>query len=156
MNTFIKKQLDELAGGDAFSSGGDRNVTSNSEIETGPVQKPFNDNSEYEKGLPVTTDKVTSTMRAKLPWWTRAYSSAPIVRMEENKKTIVTKKSVEEKIEDLVKKSKLSDVTDKNYSPKFGKIIDSIKDTDLTDSQIEELSKIISDKKNETNKKQKL
>lgn len=156
MNTFIKKQLDELAGGDAFSSGGDRNVTSNSEIETGPVQKPFNDNSEYEKGLPVTTDKVTSTMRAKLPWWTHAYSSTPIVRMEENKKTIVTKKSVEEKIEDLVKKSKLSDVTDKNYSPKFGKIIDSIKDTDLTDSQIEELSKIISDKKNETNKKQKL
>jgi hypothetical protein len=40
-----KKQLDELVGGDIFSDGGDRNQVKDKEIETGPVDKPFNDSS---------------------------------------------------------------------------------------------------------------
>jgi predicted MPP superfamily phosphohydrolase len=58
------------------------------------------------------------------------------------------KKTVEEKIGDLVKRSKTSDVTDKNYNPKVAKLIDTINDVDLSDAQLEELSKAILDKKN--------
>ena len=47
MATFKKKQLDELVGGDYNSNGGDRNVTNNSEIETGPVQKDFKDSDRH-------------------------------------------------------------------------------------------------------------
>ena len=50
MATFKKKDLNELVGGDVFAGGNDRNVTNNSEIETGPVQKPYDDDSDYEKG----------------------------------------------------------------------------------------------------------
>jgi hypothetical protein len=39
----------------------------------------------------------------------------------------IKKKKMEERVEDLVKKSKSSDVTEKNYNPKVGKIIDMIK-----------------------------
>ena len=52
-----KKQLDELVGGDIFSDGGDRNQIKDKEIETGPVDKPFNDYSDYQKGKSTTTDK---------------------------------------------------------------------------------------------------
>lgn len=160
MNTFIKKHLDELAGGDAFSSGGDRNVTNNSEIETGPIQKPFNDKSEYEKGEPTTTDKVTSRYRQDIPWFA-VYSfgaKRPGIPLNEkqNNSTIIKKKNVEEKIEDLVKKSKSSDLTDKNYNPKLAKIIDNINDVDLTPEQIEDLCKAIEAKKQEANKPKKL
>jgi len=43
MATFKKKELNELVGGDMTSSGGDRNANSNSEIETGPVAKKWDD-----------------------------------------------------------------------------------------------------------------
>lgn len=69
--------------------------------------------------------------------------------MAENK-TITTKNAVEEKIEDLVKKSKDSDVTEKNYNPKVAKIIDTIQDSVLNDKQLEDLSKAIEAKKNNT------
>ena len=57
-------------------------------------------------------------------------------------------KAVEEKIEDLVKKSKDSDVTGKDYNPKVSKIIDTLTDIDLTEKQLEDLEKAIQDKKN--------
>ena len=47
MATFKKKNLNELVGGDINSYGGDRNPVSNSEIETGPVTKPYDDASDY-------------------------------------------------------------------------------------------------------------
>lgn len=159
MNTFIKKRLDELAGGDLFSGGGDRNVTNNSEIETGPIQKSFNDHSEYEKGEPVTTDKVTSHYRQDIPWFAvYSFGSRRLggtINEKENK-SVITKKAVEEKIDDLVKKSKSSDLTDKNFNPKIAKIIDNINDTDFNEEQIEELKKIIDSKKNDINKPKKL
>ena len=72
--------------------------------------------------------------------------------LKESKKNIITKKSVEEKIEDLVKKSKSSDVTQKGYNPKVGKLIDTINDVELTDAQLEELSNAILNKKNNPSK----
>ena len=162
MTTFKKKDLNEpvleLVGGDIFAGGGDRNVVSNSEIETGPVEKPYNDTSDYEKGQSTTTDKVFGRYRQNIPWFA-VYSfggtrSGGGIKTFESK--ITTKKSVEEKIEDLVKKSKDSDVTDKNYNPKVSKLIDTIKDIELSDKQLEDLSKAILDKKNNTSTLKKL
>jgi|APIni6443716594_1056825.scaffolds.fasta_scaffold957903_1 hypothetical protein len=158
MATFKKKQLDESVGGDIFADGSDRNVTNNSEIETGPVEKPYNDNSDYEKGMATTTDKVFGRYRQNIPWFA-VYSfggfrgSGLPISEDDKKKTIIKKKAVEEKIEDLVKKSKNSDVTDKNYNPKLAKMIDTINDVDLTDAQIEDLKKALEAKKNENKPK---
>lgn len=53
------KDINELVNSDGSAIEGDRNVTNNSEIETGPIQKPFNDNSDYEKGMSTTTDRAS-------------------------------------------------------------------------------------------------
>jgi hypothetical protein len=163
MATFKKKDLNELVGGDFSSAGGDRNVTNNSEIETGPVQKPYNDTSDYEKGTPTTSDKVFGRYRQNIPWFA-VYSFggtrtgrglATQVGVGENK-TVMKKNAVEEKIEDLVKKSKDSDVTEKGYNPKVSKLIDTIEDCDLTDQQLDALSKAILNKKNNQSSTKKL
>lgn len=155
MATFKKKDLNELVGGDFSSGGGDRNVVSNSEIETGPVQKPYNDTSDYEKGTSTTSDRVFGRYRQNIPWFA-VYSFggtrtgrglATQVGLNE-KTTIITKKAVEEKIEDLVKKSKDSDVTDKNYNSKVSKLIDTIEDGDFTKDQILSIARALSDKTN--------
>jgi hypothetical protein len=157
MATFKKKQLDELVGGDVFAGGNDRNVTNNSEIETGPVDKPYNDNSDYEKGMATTTDRVFGRYRQDIPWFavysfggSRTSGVPNNYGLTENEKqsVILKKKTVEEKIEDLVKKSKNTDLTDKNYNPKVGKILDTINDIDLSEEQIEELKKALESKKN--------
>ena len=158
MATFKKKQLDESVGGDIFADGSDRNVTGDSEIETGPVQKPYDDNSDYEKGMATTTDKVFGRYRQDIPWFAvygfGGFRGSGLPISEDDKKTtIIKKKAVEEKIEDLVKKSKNSDVTDKNYNPKLAKMIDTINDVDLTDAQIEDLKKALEAKKNENKPK---
>jgi hypothetical protein len=155
MDDMIKKQLSELVGGDVFSGGNDRNVTNDSEIETGPVQKPYNNDSDYEKGFPTTTDKVVDRYRQDIPWFAvYSFGQSNSGRLasnyglnEENKTVVLKKKQVEEKIEDLVKKSKISDVTDKNYNPKIDKLIDSITDLDLNDDQIEKIKNVLSTKK---------
>ena len=153
MTTFKKKQLDELVGGDFTSSGGDRNVTNNSEIETGPVEKPNDDNSDYEKGMATTGDRVFGRYRQNIPWF--AVYSYGGTRAAGGIKTFesvtLTKKSVEEKIEDLVKKSKVSDVTEKDYNPKVAKLIDSINDAELTEKQLEDLKKAIQNKQKTKN-----
>jgi hypothetical protein len=160
MATFKKKDLQELVGGDFTSAGGDRNVTNNSEIETGPVQKDFKDDSSFEKGVSTTTDKVFGRYRQNIPWFA-VYSfggsrtgGLPVNYgiNEENKNTIITKKSVEEKIEDLVKKSKSSDINSKDYNPKIEKVLDEISDLDLSEKQIEELLKALEYKKNNPSK----
>lgn len=156
MNTFIKKRIDELAGGDPFSSGGDQTVTNDTEIQTGPVQKSFDDNSEYQKGEPPTTDKVVSHYRQDIPWFAvYAFGARRLGGSITETKTVIKKKAVEEKIEDLVKKSKSSDLTGKDYNPKVSKIIDNINDTDFSEEQIEELKKTLEAKKSE-NKPKKL
>jgi hypothetical protein len=155
MVTFKKKELNELVGGDIGSDGGDRNVTSDTEIETGPVQKPYNDDSDYEKGVSTTTDKVFGRYRQNIPWFA-VYSFGGTrtggVKAFENTE-ITKKKNVEEKIEDLVKKTKPFDVTEKGYNPNISKIIGVLKNADFTDKELEDLSRIISGKKNNSNKK---
>jgi hypothetical protein len=160
MATFKKKQLDELVGGDFNSNGGDRNVTNNSEIETGPVQKDFKDDSSYEKGVSTTTDKVFGRYRQNIPWFA-VYSfggsrtggiSINYGLNEDNKNTVITKKAVEEKIEDLVKKSKSSDLYEKGYNADVDKVIRKIEDLDLSEKEVEELVKALENKKNNPSK----
>jgi hypothetical protein len=153
MKTIKKKDLTELVGGDMNSAGGDKPFNSNTEIETGPVQKPHNDNSDYQKGVATTGDRVFGRYRQNIPWFavysyggTRA--AGGITTFES---VTITKKSVEEKIEDLVKKSKISDVTEKGYNPKVAKLIDSINDAELTEKQLEDLKNALQNKQKTKN-----
>jgi hypothetical protein len=156
MATFKKKDLTELVGGDIFSGGNDRTISNNSEIETGPVEKPYNDDSNYKKGKSTTTDVVFGRYRQNIPWFAvysfggRRAGGSSTTNLGEN--NIVKKQTVEDIIEDLVKKSKDSDVTEKNYNPKVAKLINTINDVELTDAQLEELSKAIISKKNNPKK----
>jgi len=145
----IKKQdIEELVGSDGSMIDGDRNVTSNSEIETGPVQKPWNDDSDYEKGVSTTTDRATR-YRQNIPWFAVYSYRGAGGRIHEK----LTKKQLEEEIkEDLVKKSKRDgEVLDKNYNSKIEKMIDTIEDGDLTKDQLEKIKKIVLDKINKSN-----
>lgn len=151
MDTIKNKQLKELVGGDISGGSNDRNVTNNSEIETGPVQKPFNDNSDYETGVQTTTDKVAGRYRQNIPWFA-VYSYGGASRGLRNniqeKKNILTKQSVEETIDDLVKKRENDGLTDKNHNAKLNKLIDSIDDCDFDESQLEKLKTAILNKIN--------
>lgn len=151
MATFKKKDLNELVGGDFSSAGGDRNVTNNSEIETGPVQKPYDDDSDYEKGVSTTTDKVVGRYRQNIPWFA-VYSyggtrGSGIAKTVSENKTVLKKYAVEEKIEDLVKKSKDSDINPKDFDSKINSITNKIKNSELSKTEIEVLEKLIADLK---------
>jgi len=153
MDIMTKKEfsnkVNELVGGDMFAGGNDRNPTNNSEIETGPVVKTYDDDSDYEKGQATTSDKVFGRYRQNIPWFAvysyggRRSQGGIITFENENKGVVVTKKTVEEKIEDLVKKSKSAEVTSKDYNPKVYKLIDTIEDVELTEKQLEDLKKAI-------------
>jgi len=159
MTTSDDKKVNELVGGDMNSSGGDRNATNDSEIETGPVAKPHNDDSEYEKGVSTTTDKVFGRYRQNIPWFAvYSYGGASgggraRIPMAENKPTkTVTKKSVEEKIDDLVKKTKNTDLTDKNYDAKLDKVLSSIKGSNFSNEQLDKIIDAASNKKDNQTK----
>lgn len=145
----FSNKVNELVGGDMFAGGNDRNPTNNSEIETGPVVKTYDDDSDYEKGQATTSDKVFGRYRQNIPWFAvysyggRRSQGGIITFENENKGVVVTKKTVEEKIEDLVKKSKSAEVTSKDYNPKVYKLIDTIEDVELTEKQLEDLKKAI-------------
>ena len=150
-----KRQLDELVGGDITSSGGDRNVTGDSEIETGPVDKPYNDNSEYEKGLPTTSDRVFGRYRQNIPWFA-VYTfggnrtGLPVFGLSEDNKKL-TKQNIEEIIEDLVKKGKDNDISDKTKD-NFKDLLKTIEKMDLTKIQLEDLLDKLKDKKTNNKK----
>ena len=194
MATFKKKELNEIVGGDFTANGNDRNPITNSEIETGPVDKPFNNTSNYEKGESTTTDKVFGRYRQNIPWFA-VYSFGgsgsgrgitanvdtslddPFVDKdntvgsynvngykdeeneniyEENNSMVIKKKTMEERIEDLVKRTKSNDVTDKDYSPKVDRILDTIQDEDLSEKQLEDLKSAIMDRINNPKQVKKL
>lgn len=143
----------ELVGGDINSGGNDKPFNGNTEIETGPVEKPYNDNSDYEKGQATTGDRVFGRYRQDIPWFA-VYSYGGTRSgggLKAFESVVVTKKSVEEKIEDLVKKSTISDVTEKDYNPKVAKLINSIEDAELTEKQLEDLKKAILNKQKTKN-----
>ena len=152
MKTIKKKELNELVGGDIYSNGNDQPYVGNKEIETGPVQKHYSDDSTYEKGQSTTTDRVFGRYRQNIPWFAvytygGRRSTMGLVTFESEEKVVLNKKNVEEAIEDLVKKTMSSEITDKNYDPKYKKILEFLESTDLSDEQVSELMKKIVSKK---------
>lgn len=144
---YDKNELEEFVDSEGGIIGGDRNVTNNSEIETGPVQKPWNDDSEYKKGMPTTTDRA-SRYRQNIPWFAvYSYRSASGRGMPINEKSkILKKKEIEE---DLVKKSKYDgEVWDKNFNSKTEKLIDTINDVDFNEEQLQKLKDAVLKKLN--------
>lgn len=140
-------KIDEFVDSEGGMIGGDRNVTSNSEIETGPVQKPFNDDSDYEKGVSTTTDRA-ARYKQDIPWFAvYSYNDTSSRGVSESKK-VITKQQLEEEIkEDLVKKSKSDgDVFDKNHDIKIDKVVDLINDTELNDNQLNRLKQAVLNK----------
>lgn len=155
-------------------AGSDRNPSGDSEIETGPTPKTWDDDSDYEKGMPTTTDRAVRYSQ-NIPWFAiysyRSSSgrglpldtSVPPMdagsesdgvaksfdddeTINENKK-VLTKKQIEEEIkEDLVKKSKDKEVWSKDYDAKTQKIIDKIEDEDLSQTQLERIKKAVLDR----------
>lgn len=144
---YDKNELEEFVDSEGGIIGGDRNVTNNSEIETGPVQKPWNDDSEYKKGMSTTTDRA-SRYRQNIPWFAvYSYRSASGRGMPINEKSkILKKKEIEE---DLVKKSKYDgEVWDKNFNSKTEKLIDTINDVDFNEEQLQKLKDAVLKKLN--------
>lgn len=155
MKRISKKQLDELVGGDFTSSGSDINIIGNREIQTGPIEKPYNDDSTYEKGVSTFTDVVFARYRQNIPWFavysfggSRTGGIRINYGLSENKKNVLTKENLEEIIEDLVKRKSIQDVNTKDYNPKIEKVLDEINNMDLSEEQITELLKALEEKKN--------
>ena len=140
-----KFELDEFVDSEGGIISGDRNVSNDSEIETGPVQKPYNDDSDYEKGVSTTSDRA-SRYRQNIPWFAvYSYRSQSGRGLPINEKKVITKKELEE---DLVKKSKNSEVFDKDFDKKTEKFLDVINDVELTDKQLDRIKQAVLSKLN--------
>lgn len=64
-----RDNLEELVNLDGGEIEGDYTQTNDSQIQTGPVNKPFNDISDFIKGLPTTTNKLAQYVNPR-NWWT--------------------------------------------------------------------------------------
>ena len=148
-------KINELVGGDMFAGGNDRNPTNNSEIETGPVVKTYDDDSDYEKGQATTSDRVFGRYRQNIPWFA-VYTfggnrtGLPVFGLSEDNKKL-TKQNIEEIIEDLVKKGKDNDISDKTKD-NFKDLLKTIEKMDLTKKQVEDLLDKLKDKKSDNKK----
>lgn len=143
-----KSEIEELVDSDGGVISGDRNATNDSEIETGPTTKAFNDTSDYEKGVSTTTDRA-SRYAQSIPWFASYYAaSGPRSLAMRESKTKLTKEDLERSLEeDLVKKSKRElDLFDAKFDTKVEKLIDVIEDNDLTIDQLNKIKKIVLDK----------
>jgi hypothetical protein len=141
-----KKEIDEFVDSDGGIIDGDRNTTSDSEIETGPVQKPFNDTTDYEKGVSTTTDRATR-YRQDIPWFATYSTGGAVHRVTESR--VVTKGSIDEMIESLVKKGKDVDIIDKNSNNKLQKVLDIIEDSEFDDNNKALIKKALDSIKND-------
>lgn len=153
MSILKKQEIDELVDPEGGMISGDRNVVNNKEIETGPTPKPWNDNSDYEKGVATTTDRATR-YRQNIPWFAvYSYRSSTGRGLPVNEKKVLTKQQIEEEItEELVKKHKKDrEMLEKNFDGKFEKIVDTISDSSFNKEQLEKIKKIVLDKINEKN-----
>ena len=103
-------KLDELIDMNGSAIEGDFNP-SYADIQTGPVAKSFNDNSDYVKGIATTTDKIARYAQPR-SWWALYYgyggtpyshgnkpvseselSEALVEKKEENEKALLKTKS---------------------------------------------------------------
>jgi hypothetical protein len=138
-------KLDELIDMNGSAIEGDFNP-SYRDIQTGPVAKAFNDNSDYVKGLPTTTDKIAKYAQPR-SWWALYYGyggtpyshgNRPISEAEMSEALVDKKES-----KDIVEKSK-----DLDLEEKLKQIEDLVKKSDLSAKDKEKMLDIIKDSKN--------
>jgi hypothetical protein len=133
--------INELVGGDIYSYSGDKPFNGTAEVETGPVQKAYNDFSDYEKGQSTTTDKVFGRYRQNIPWFAvytygGMRSNVGPITFESK---IIKKRNVEETIDNIVRRKKQNDLSPKDEDKTFKKMLELFDDIDLTDEQIKKL-----------------
>jgi hypothetical protein len=138
-------KLDELIDMNGSAIEGDLNP-SYKDIQTGPVAKSFNDNSDYVKGLPTTTDKMSKYAQPR-SWWALYYGyggtpyshgNRPISEAEMSEALVDKKES-----KDIVEKSK-----DLDLEEKLKRIEDLVNKSDLSAKDKEKMLDIIKDSKN--------
>ena len=138
-------KLDELIDMNGSAIEGDFNP-SYKDIQTGPVAKSFNDNSDYVKGLPTTTDKISRYAQPR-SWWALYYGYGGTPYSHGNRpiseadvaEALVDKKESKE----IVEKSK-----DLDLEEKLKKIEDLVNKSDLSPKDKEKMLNIIKDSKN--------
>jgi hypothetical protein len=132
-------KLDELVDMDASPVEGDF-TPSYSDIQTGPVPKSYNDNSDYEKGIATTSDKMATYRNNS--WWLTYFGGTPYSRGNR----VV---SESEMLEALVDKSENKDIVNKgdnsDIKNKLDKIEDLIKNSNLEKSTKDKMLNIIND-----------
>jgi len=138
-------KLDELIDMNGSAIEGDFNP-SYKDIQTGPVAKSFNDNSDYVKGLPTTTDKIATYAQPR-SWWALYYGyggtpyshgNKPISEAEMSEALVDKKES-----KDIVEKSK-----DLDLEEKLKRIEDLVNKSDLSAKDKEKMLDIIKDSEN--------
>ena len=137
-------RLDELIDMDGTPIEGDF-TPSYGDIQTGPVAKSFDDNSDYEKGISTTTDKMSRYAQPR-SWWALyyGYGGTPYshgnraVSEGEMSEALVDKKDNKE----IVEKGNDSDIKDK-----LDKIEDLIKSSNLSDAAKDKMLNVINDSK---------
>lgn len=143
-STINEFKLDELIDMDGTPIEGDF-TPSYGDIQTGPVAKSFDDNSDYEKGVSTTTDKMATYAQPR-SWWALYYGYGGTPYSHGNKPI-----SEAEMLEALVDKKDSKEIVEKgkdlDLEEKLKQIEDLVKKSDLSDTDKKEMLNIINDSK---------
>lgn len=138
-------KLDELIDMDGTPIEGDFNP-SYADIQTGPVAKSYDDNSDYEKGISTTSDKIARYAQPR-SWWALYYGYGGTPYSHGNRPV-----SEGEMSEALVDKKENKDFVDKgsdsDIKNKLDRIEDLIKNSNLSDAAKDKMLNIINDSEN--------
>lgn len=138
-------KLDELIDMDGTPIEGDF-TPSYGDIQTGPVAKSYDDNSDYEKGVSTTSDKMARYAQPR-SWWALYYGYGGTPYSHGNRAV-----SEGEMSEALVDKKENKDFVDKgndsDIKDKLDRIEDLIKNSNLSDVAKDKMLNIINDSEN--------
>lgn len=136
-------KLDELIDMDGSPIEGDFNP-GYSDIQTGPIAKTYDDNSDYKKGIATTTDKIARYAQPR-SWWALYYGYGGTPYSHGNKPV-----SESELSEALVEKSEEDELVTKTEEKLFDQLKDIgglIEKSDLSNEDKQKMLKIINDSK---------
>ena len=137
-------KLDELIDMDGSPIEGDFNP-GYSDIQTVPIAKTYDYNSDYKKVIATTTDKLARYAQPR-SWWALYYGYGGTPYSHGNKPV-----SEGEMSEALVSKNENKDIVEKtkdlDLEDKLKKIEDLVKKSDLSDKDKKDMLNIISDSK---------
>lgn len=135
-------KLDELIDMNGSSIEGDFNP-SFKDIQTGPVAKSYNDNSDYVKGIATTTDKIATYAQPR-SWWALYYGYGGTPYSHGNRPI-----SEGDVIEALVDRKESKDIVNKSkdldLEEKLKAIEDLVKKSNLPSKDKEKMLDIIND-----------